>query len=494
MREDGVASRRKAQRLRKTNRSNRSSASPPSRKARSSRKKSSPQGEASSQILGGSSHVHHLNTDLTSPLTTSPTRNAQDDLRMENFNDSSSRKDGKWVLWMALSETERVAGRGKLFTAKQLAWRKRRREQERERVRQEKLKKRAAARRSRKRKDRQKRGGKIKTTSLAQKNDNEVTESCEVAQSNDKKTEISVQSSSSVSNLPPIAPKQRVPDLGHSLPSDLRAHLASSTSPSMHFKHPQLLKPHARPRLQRISISRDASDKNYKEFRKLLFEQDEFRAKVFKEQFRGGNPYIKTKHKSSEESLQGAPESLSNEEQRVLQKLAGKIDREGNFHCQSRKCGAVVKFQNATDSFVECLQCSHLNNRKSFKHVDAPRAPTSPHKLLQTHAEMCRQKFMRKMQHRFIDQLNGVIQHIGDTVNAGRPPKKNIWKEFDNTQLRLQHPFRAPAAPGAKYNIEYGEGPSHRRTLSQTKSSPAFTLYAKRHQMRFDADPDSPER
>ena len=57
---------------------------------------------------------------------------------------------------MALSEEEKAAGRGKLFTANQLAWRKKRRDREKERLKREKLKKRAALRKSKKRKHKEK--------------------------------------------------------------------------------------------------------------------------------------------------------------------------------------------------------------------------------------------------------------------------------------------------------------------------------------------------
>ena len=239
-----------------------------------------------------------------------------------------------------------------------------------------------------------------------------------------------------------------------------------------------------RSRLQRISISRDNSEQVYKEFNELLYAHDDHKARLFKEQFRGGNPYMKRrkrKSKTEEESV-----SLSSEEQRALQKLSGKIDSDGHFHCQSRRCGAIVTFDSDGDAFTTCTRCSYLNNRKMFKHVNAPRAETSS-TAWGLHADLSPREIHTKVAASLHDQLNGVIHHIGDSVRSGRSPKKSIWKEFDNTQLRLAHPWKAPAAPGPKYQFNC-------RALSNIKSAPAFTLYAKRHQMRFDNDPDSPER
>ena len=65
---------------------------------------------------------------------------------------------------------------------------------------------------------------------------------------------------------------------------------------------PALHRPHSKPRALALAdapacnvspLSRDQSEMHYKEFRKLLFQQDDHKAGVFKAQFRGGNPFIK---------------------------------------------------------------------------------------------------------------------------------------------------------------------------------------------------------
>jgi hypothetical protein len=528
-------------------------------KSGSPKKKGSPQGEASSRILDGAADVAGMGAS-SSPredfMLTSPTRAAGVVVRgggggrgsgPRSTSSDGASPENSWVLWMALSaEEKRAKGSRKMYNAKQLAWRKKRRDREREDARKERQAKRAAALRARARhKQRQsklkakakaKAKAKVKTeikslrvnktrlggeASLMDASHGATPEDAVVVavslstgkQVSEPHTETSITTSSSLSEppssvltLPPLASSQ--PLRGTSEPSILQMR----TEQSKHSKSPDMMlnapNHQSRSRLQRISISRDNSEQVYKDFNKLLFAQDDHKARLFAEQFRGGNPYMKSRKNVPETSaltlpgrsgenapIATATASRSAKELRALQTLAGKLDRQGNLHCQSRKCGAVVTFVSDIDSFVSCTQCGHLNNRKSFKHVDAPRTQVSSQtKFPPTHAELCREKFTRKLRHRFIDQLNDVIHHIGDSAKAGRSPQKRIWKEFDNTQLRLVHPWKAPAAPGAKYDIAFGEGPNYRRTLSHVKSTPTFTLYAKRHQMRFDNDPDSPER
>ncbi len=481
------------------------------REKAASREKGSPQGEASSRILDGaagdtvdSSFINGDDTILA--LRARAGRGEHRDGGGRRGGAHLPRDDGEpeqnWVLWMALSEEEKQArGSRKLYNAKQLAWRKKRREKAREVLRVQKRAKKAAAQRLRiqarklrqsklksKLKAKAKLGAKAKCRAGKIKEESSIKQP--VKPQNSLSTSIALSPSTelrplegkfSSKMLPPVALSK--PLRTTSEPSFLRMKRGKqSHSPGMMLETPS--------RLQRISISRDNSEQVYKEFNKLLFAQDDHKATIFKAQFRGGNPYIKPRKKKPLPVPASAPET-----NHKANKLAGKIDRQGNLHCQSRKCGAVVTFDGDRDTFMQCEMCGHLNNRRTFRHIDAPRAQTSSRaKFPPTHADLCREKFSRKLRHRFIDQLNDVIHHIGDSVNAGIPPKKTIWKEFDNTQLRLAHPWKAPAAPGAKYDISYGEGPSFRRTLSNAKSTPAFTLYAKRHQMRFDNDPDSPER
>ncbi len=245
-----------------------------------------------------------------------------------------------------------------------------------------------------------------------------------------------------------------------------------------------------RPRLQRISISRDQSEQHYKEFRKLLFQQDDHKARVFKAQFRGGNPFIKKrtpKLKAATEGLPVVPKGgLRDAKGR---RVAGKITEDGQYHCQSRRCAAVVVFPSDRNAMlVTCGLCGHLNNRAQFVRIDAAPVVRPPPVRVLSFSEQCRAKFQQKLKERFIEQLDDVIHHVAASARAGVSPGKRVWKEFDNTQLRLQHPWRAPPAPGAKYDIDKAEGPRWARTLGTCKSVPAITLYPKRHQMRFDRD------
>lgn len=508
-----AASLRRARRRRGASPTQRRRRSPISGSRRSPTNKGSPQGEASSRILGSTTELYGAPGVDDESFTRIDGEDGAAEMwaaggRFGSGGHRTRHEDAKpekeWVLWMALSEEEkRAKGKGKFYNAKQLEWRARRREGAREEARRrkrEKREKRAAARLAKAR-ARKTRRSKLKVKVAAKAQDQTVTNQQTRTPSEDPppselrsvKTESQATPSAAPKNVQkeePAGLKDVSASVALSGPLPPLASRPPRNPPPASMSHSpdyRLMLPQGnRSRLKRISISRDNSEQVYKEFNELLYAHDDHKARLFKEQFRGGNPYMKRrkrKSKTEEESV-----SLSSEEQRALQKLSGKIDSDGHFHCQSRRCGAIVTFDSDGDAFTTCTRCSYLNNRKMFKHVNAPRAETSSTAWgPRTHADLCREKFTRKLQHRFIDQLNGVIHHIGDSVRSGRSPKKSIWKEFDNTQLRLAHPWKAPAAPGPKYQFNC-------RALSNIKSAPAFTLYAKRHQMRFDNDPDSPER
>ena len=244
-------------------------------------------------------------------------------------------------------------------------------------------------------------------------------------------------------------------------------------------------------------------DRVFNEFRQLLYATDGVRplTKVFteyKEQFRGGNPYVTETIKLKKEAttLESSESKIEGIKRRM--RVAGRFEYFGQtndattvYYCQGRRCAKALQFPTDTKKYlVTCDYCGCLNNRNHFIHVDAvkkksQRASFLP--LVQSHADVSRAKFKLKLRDRFLENMNDVILSLASSARQQRSPSKRVWKEFDRTQQRLAHTWKQPTPSPQDYGIPF-EGTYNKRVLSHARSQPSYDFAPSRHQKKTSID------
>ena len=372
-----------------------------------------------------------------------------DPKQKSSLDDNQTISEGaKFVLRMALSDEERRSSN--LYTRKELQWRRDMREKEA-------FKKR--------RKQMLKRKSKVKSVTGNQRINNERPEVTK---------DSSLRSPSKVTSRLPSRSSSRSPSKLLSRSPSRSPSKSPSKSPSR-------------------KVSPPSRDRVFNEFRQLLFATDGVRpltkvfdkSREFKEQFRGGNPFFsKLKDKKKCQIKETSIEEQQNENKKARKRklrLGGKYEyqddgRKQVFYC--RKCVKILPaFSTELKTCIVTCDCGYLNNRKHFIHVNEKREikKSTSLPLIQSHAEMSRNKFKLKLRDRFLEDMNDVISRLSKSTITKTSPGKRIWKEFDQTQQRLAHTWKQPT-PGPQYYGTPFEGSYNQRILSHAKSKPSFNL------------------
>jgi hypothetical protein len=441
----------------------------------------------------------------------------------------SNQKDSNFVLWMALSKEEKLEeGEGKLFTLKELRIRqkqraknaleqlamkrnlrkeknlaklhKRQEQQRKARAKRQKKKAEKMKQQKQKKQKRQKREGGISivgkfntTTDTAIETEIRTTEDTKEIEN------VSAAMTQIEGSIPttPIDSTSRGAATATAATTTIAEQQKETANESSVAVVTPSSKSRSRPRFERLSISREErSETTYQEFKKILFAQDDHKARVYKEQFRGGNPFMlqsKSKTKSlfprvREEERSEDIESNKVVQERKRRQLSGKFDENVHGHisyyCQSRRCGRVVVFPNDENKLMTtCEYCGHLNNRREFIRVGTRRVSKPSSSIVKSHSDISREKFKLKLRDRFLDNINEVIHHLSNSAKERVSPGKRIWKEFDRTQQRLAHTWKQPTPAAHDYGVPW-EGTRMQRVRAGTRSVPAFNFAPKRHQKK----------
>ena len=406
-----------------------------------------------------------------------------DRLKHQHPQSAQPEMDGRFVLRMALTEEEKKST--KMYTKQQLEWRKKKREQIAYDLLASKRKAKQAKKMARREKKKKKKKNRATTRTKKLKSSDRP-----VVQVDDQRLGVLLEQS--------VKPADTKPNDGNATKVTPASPVASRTS-SRAQRHPS-----------RRSPTSPSRDKVFHEFRQLLFATGAHKSKLYREQFRGGNPYLKnSKHsmvpwtaKATKPTQPPSPKShqeLQQEKKRARKhrmRVAGRFEYQDDertpvYYCASRMCANVLDtFSQAKNKcLVKCVHCGCLNNRNHFIHVDEKRkrntAPSLP--LVQSHAEISRAKFKLKLRDRFLDDMSKVIRTLSTNAKAKVSPGKRIWKEFDRTQQRLAHTWKQPTPGPQDYGVPF-EGTYNKRVMSHAKSQPSYNFAPARHKKKTSID------
>ena len=324
-------------------------------------------------------------------------------------------------LWMTLTEDEKKKAENKYFTLKELKQRLR----SKERKRKAKLANR----------DKKKTSGKRLSSTTATKK---------------MKKKLKLKESVFLRPITPTPPLKSLSDLsGIEATTGNSEALSDGQSPAVNTtlileKQPPGSRPNTR-----------GSDAIFNEFKHLLEVAEhsdlDLRYKKFVEQFRGGNPYIKTLRNVVEKGFHEGDDDEDGDMDSPYKK-GEDLDKTLPY---CRRCKVNVKFETKKQCLQACPVCGALVNRKDhmrfikhqlhLKHEKerlGRLAFVKKASIRPTFGEIVKKRYNKKIRLNFVDDMNDICRYLAKRQFAGEPLGENIWKKFDVAQARLKHNLR----------------------------------------------------
>lgn len=190
------------------------------------------------------------------------------------------------------------------------------------------------------------------------------------------------------------------------------------------------------------------SDAVFEEFKALMEHAEAHdihrRAQKFKEQFRGSNPYIKTRTKKVDKASTAIEPPLADLKRKNVWNRPFDPSQP-----RCRKCDADCRFLEK-ESVKECKECGALVNKMEWLHKRKTylnglnhAGSSTPKELLRpTFGEMVKKRLNARVRERFATDMGNICNYLGKQQKAGLPLGENIWKQFDIVQSRLRNNIR----------------------------------------------------
>ena len=197
------------------------------------------------------------------------------------------------------------------------------------------------------------------------------------------------------------------------------------------------------------------SDAIFNEFKHLLEVAEhsdlDLRYKKFVEQFRGGNPYIKTLRNVVEKGFREADEDEAGDAKSPY-KNSEHLDKSLPY---CRRCKINVTFETEKQCLQACPVCGALVNKKDhmrfikhqlhLKHEKerlGRLAFGKKESIRPTFGEIVKSRYNKKIRLNFVDDMNDICRYLAKRQFAGKPLGENVWKKFDVAQARLKNNLR----------------------------------------------------